>query len=143
MASVNKVILIGNLGKDPEMRYTPNGQAVTRFSIATSERFKDRNGEQQERTTWHNIVVWGRQAEIAKEYLSKGRSVYVEGRIDNRSYDDKDGNKRYISEIIVQRMQFLGSRGDSPGSGFDQTPPSQPDDSFPPEDSAQDDDLPF
>jgi single-strand DNA-binding protein len=143
MASVNKVILIGNLGRDPEMRYTPNGQAVTRFSIATTERFKDRNGEQQERTTWHNIVLWGRQAEIAKEYLSKGRPVYIEGRIDNRSYDDKDGNKRYISEVVVQRMQFLGSKGESTGGRFDQAPPPPPEDEFPTEGSGQDDDLPF
>jgi single-strand DNA-binding protein len=143
MASVNKAILIGNLGRDPEMRYTPNGQAVTKFSIATTERFKDKNGEQQERTTWHNIVAWGRQAEVAKEYLSKGKPVYIEGRIDNRSYDDKDGNKRYISEVIVQKMQFLGSRGESSGGGFDQTPPQPPPDDFPTDDSAQDDDLPF
>ncbi len=143
MASVNKAILIGNLGRDPEMRYTPNGQAVTKFSIATTERFKDKNGEQQERTTWHNIVAWGRQAEVAKEYLSKGRPVYIEGRIDNRSYDDKDGNKRYISEIVVQRMQFLGSKGDTSGGGFDQTPPKSPPDDFPTDESAQDDDLPF
>jgi single-strand DNA-binding protein len=118
MASVNKAILIGNLGRDPEMRYTPNGQAVTKFSIATTEKFKNRDGEQQERTTWHNIVAWGRQAEVANEFLSKGRPVYIEGRIDNRSYDDKDGNKRYISEVIVQRMQFLGSKGDTSGGGF-------------------------
>jgi len=143
MASVNKVILIGNLGRDPEMRYTPGGQAVARFSIATTERFKDRNGEQQERTTWHNIVVWGRQAEIAKEYLSKGRPVYIEGRIDNRSYDDKDGNKRYISEVVAQRMQFLGTRGEATGGGFDQTAPPSPPDDFPTDDSGQDDDLPF
>jgi single-strand DNA-binding protein len=143
MASVNKAILIGNLGRDPEMRYTPNGQAVTKFSIATTEKFKDKNGERQERTTWHNIVAWGRQAEVAKEYLSKGRPVYIEGRIDNRSYDDKDGNKRYISEIIVQRMQFLGSKGDTSGGGFDQTPPQSQSDDFPTGDSAQDDDLPF
>lgn len=143
MASVNKAILIGNLGRDPEMRYTPNGQAVTKFSIATTEKFKDKNGERQERTTWHNIVAWGRQAEVANEFLSKGRPVYIEGRIENRSYDDKDGNKRYISEIIVQRMQFLGSKGESTGGGFDQTPPQAPSDDFPTGESAQDDDLPF
>lgn len=142
MASVNKAILIGNLGRDPELRYTPNGQAVTRFSIATSERFKDRNGEQQERTTWHNIVAWGRQAEVANEYLSKGSPVFIEGRIDNRSYDDKDGNKRYISEVIVQRLQFLGRKGESTG-GFEGQPPPPADDEFPGDSSGQDDDLPF
>jgi single-strand DNA-binding protein len=123
------------------MRYTPSGQAVTRFSIATTERFKDRNGEQQERTTWHNIVLWGRQAEIAKEYLTKGKSVYIEGRIDNRSSDDKDGNKRYISEVVVQRMQFLGRKGDTAGGDYDQTPPPETD--FPTEGAGEDDDLPF
>lgn len=143
MASVNKAILIGNLGRDPEMRYTPNGQAVTKFSIATTEKFKDKNGERQERTTWHNIVAWGRQAEVANEFLSKGKPVYIEGRIENRSYDDKDGNKRYISEVVVQRMQFLGSKGESTGGGFDQTPPQSSPDDFPTGESAQDDDLPF
>ncbi len=142
MASVNKAILIGNLGKDPELRYTPNGQAVTKFSIATSERFKDRNGEQQERTTWHNIVAWGRQAEVANEYLSKGSPVFIEGRIENRSYDDKDGNKRYISEVIVQRLQFLGRKGESSG-GFEGQPSPPADDEFPGDSSGQDDDLPF
>ena len=142
MASVNKAILIGNLGKDPEMRYTPSGQAVTKFSMATTERFKDRNGEQQERTTWHNIVVWGRQAEIAKEYLAKGRSVYIEGRIENRSYDDKDGNKRYISEVVVQRMQFLSRKSDSAGGDFEQQQPP-PESDFPTEGSGENDDLPF
>jgi len=141
MASVNKAILIGNLGRDPEIKYTPSGQAVTNFSIATTERYKDKNGEQQERTTWHNIVAWGRQAEIAKEYLAKGSPVYIEGRIDNRSYEDKDGNKRYISEIVVQRLQLLGRRGES-SSSYDQSPPPPPD-NFPDGGSGDDDDLPF
>jgi single-strand DNA-binding protein len=141
MASVNKAILIGNLGRDPEMRYTPNGTAVTRFSIATTERFRDKSGELQERTTWHNIVAWGRQAEVAKEYLSKGSPVFVEGRIENRSYEDNDGNTRYISEIISQRLQFLGRRDDSTSSGFDQSPPQSAD--FPEAPSGEDDDLPF
>ena len=142
MASVNTAILIGNLGRDPEMRYTPNGTAVTKFSIATSEKFKDKSGELQERTTWHNIVAWGRQAEVANEYLSKGSPVYIEGRIDNRSYDDKDGNKRYISEVVLQRMQFLGRKGDSSTAGFDQTAPAEAD--FPEATtSGEDDDLPF
>ncbi|MFH1891977.1 MAG: single-stranded DNA-binding protein [Candidatus Zixiibacteriota bacterium] len=142
MASVNKVILIGNLGRDPEIKYTPSGQAVTKFSIATTERFKDKNDEQQERTTWHNIVAWGRQAEISKEYLSKGSPVYIEGRIDNRSYEDKEGNKRYISEIVVQRLQLLGRKGESSGSSYDQSTPPPPSD-FPDGGSGDDDDLPF
>ena len=117
MASVNKVILIGNLGRDPELKYLPSGKAVCEFSIATTDRFKDSDGNQQERTEWHNIVLFGRQAEVAKEYLAKGRSVYIEGRIRNRSWDDKDGNKHYKSEVVGDRMQFLGSRGDSGGAG--------------------------
>ena len=88
MASVNKAILIGNLGRDPELRYTPSGKAVASFSIATTEKWRDQNGEMQESTEWHNIVLWGRQAEIAKEYLAKGRPVYIEGRIQTRSYED-------------------------------------------------------
>ena len=116
MASVNKAILIGNLGKDPELRYTPSGQAVASFSLATSERYKDKEGNWQERTDWHNIVVWGRQGETVKEYLKKGRSCYVEGRIQTRSYDDREGNKKWVTEIIASRIQFLGGRGEGGGS---------------------------
>lgn len=117
MASVNKAILIGNLGKDPELRYTPSGQAVASFPLATTERYKDKDGNWQERTDWHNIVVWGRQGETAKEYLSKGRSAYIEGRIQTRSYDDRDGNKKWITEIVASRVQFLGGRGEGSGGG--------------------------
>jgi len=109
--SVNKVILIGNLGRDPEMRYTPSGRPVARFSLATTEVWNDAEGNRQERTEWHNIVVWGKQAESCSQYLAKGRQVFVEGAIRSRSYDDKDGNRRYITEIIGQRVQFLGGRG--------------------------------
>ena len=112
MASVNRVTLIGNLGKDPDLRYTPAGQPVTKFPIATSERWKDKDGQFQQRTDWHNIVAWGRQAEVCKEYLKKGSPVYVEGRIQNRSYDDKDGNRKYITEIIANRIQMLGKKGE-------------------------------
>jgi len=112
--SVNKVILVGNLGKDPELRYTPSGDAVATFSIATSERFKGRDGQQQERTEWHNIVVWRGLAETCGKYLHKGRQVYIEGKIQTRSYDDRDGNKRYITEIVAQTVQFLG-RADEGG----------------------------
>src|SRR5512136_737819 len=123
MASVNKVILIGNLGADPELRYTPSGAAVANFNIATTERWKDKDGQPQERTEWHRIILWSRQAEIAKEYLRKGSSVYIEGRIQNRSYEDKDGIKRYVTEIIGQRMQLLGSRTGAPSEGGGAEPP--------------------
>jgi single-strand DNA-binding protein len=114
--SVNKVILIGNLGKDPEVRFTAGGKAVARFSVATSEQWSDAEGQRQERTEWHNIVVWGKQAESCGQYLQKGRQVYIEGRIQNRSYDDKDGNKKYITEINAQRVQFLGGGGGGRGA---------------------------
>ncbi|NQZ96589.1 MAG: single-stranded DNA-binding protein, partial [Myxococcales bacterium] len=111
MASVNKVILIGNLGKDPELRYTQSGQAVANFNIATTERFGGRDGgEMQERTEWHRIVTWGKTAENCAQYLSKGRSVYIEGRLQTRDWEDKEGNKRYTTEITALRVQFLGGR---------------------------------
>ena len=109
MASVNKVILLGNLGRDPETRYTTGGDAVTNLNIATSEQWKDKNGEKQERTEWHRVVLFGRQAEIAGEYLKKGRSVYIEGRLQTRKYTDKDGVEKYSTEIVADRMQLLGS----------------------------------
>jgi len=114
--SVNKAILVGNLGKDPDLRYTPSGTAVCTFSLATTERFKNKQGEQQDKTEWHNIVVWAGLAEICGKYLTKGKQIYIEGRIQNRSYDDRDGNKRYISEIVVNEMQMLGRAGEQ-GSG--------------------------
>jgi len=139
--SVNKAILIGNLGSDPELKYTPGGQAVANFSLATNERWTGKDGQKNERTTWHNIVAWGKQAELAKEYLRKGRQVYIEGRIDNRSYDKKDGSgKGYISEVVVQTIQFLGSRSDAGGGAAGGSEPSP---SGPPQGSAGDDDLPF
>ena len=116
MASVNKVILLGNLGRDPETRYTTGGDAVTNLNIATSEQWKDKSGEKQERTEWHRVVLFGRQAEIAGEYLKKGRSVYIEGRLQTRKYTDKDGVEKYSTEIVADRMQLLGSR-DGPGGG--------------------------
>ena len=108
---VNKVILVGNLGKDPEVRYTQSGRAVARFSLATSEVWNDAEGNRQERTEWHNIIVWGKQGETCAQYLAKGRQAYVEGSIRSRSYDDKTGQKRYITEIIAQRVRFLGGGG--------------------------------
>lgn len=116
MASVNKVILIGNLGKDPEVRYMPNGAAVANFSIATSRRWKDKHsGERQEETEWHRVVAYERTAEVVGEYLKKGQPVYVEGRIKTRKYNDKEGVTRYSTEIIVEQLTLLGSREDSDG----------------------------
>ena len=142
--SVNKAILIGNLGRDPELRYTPGGKAVATFTLATTERWTNQEGQKNESTTWHNVVAWGRQAEVIKEYLAKGRQVYIEGRIVNRSYDDKEGNKRYISEVVVQSFQFIGNRGGGAGDDRDvsQAPPET---SAPPapDTTDADDDLPF
>ncbi len=104
---MNKVILCGNLGKDPELRFTPNGQATCRLSVATSEKWTDKDGQKQERTEWHNVVVWGKQAEACGQYLAKGRKVIVEGSIRSRQYDDKEGQKRYITEVIAQHVQFV------------------------------------
>lgn len=137
MASVNKAILIGNLGADPELRYTPGGQAVASFSMATTERFKNKDGEQQERTEWHNIVCWSRTAEIANEYLKKGSPVYIEGRIQYRSYEDKDGIKRYRTDIVAQRLQLLGARGQA------ERPAAETSEAPEPQMPADDDDLPF
>lgn len=114
MASVNRVIILGNLGQDPEVRYTPSGAAVCTLSVATTETRTDRDGNRQENTEWHRVVVWNKQAENCAKYLSKGRSVYVEGRLQTRSWDDKNtGQKKYTTEIIAQTVQFIGSARDS------------------------------
>lgn len=117
MASVNKVILIGNLGADPETRYLPSGDAVTNIRIATTENFKDKQGQKQEHTEWHRVSFFGKTAEIAAEYLKKGSPVYVEGRIRTRKWQDKEGQDRYSTEIVAERMQLLGSRGGMGGGG--------------------------
>lgn len=117
MASLNKVMLIGNLGKDPEVRYTTSGQGVASFSIATTEKFKNKSGDMEERTEWHNVVLWGKLAEIAKDYLSKGKTVYIEGRLQTRKWQDKDGRDRYTTEIVGDKMQMLSPKGSSAGSG--------------------------
>jgi single-strand DNA-binding protein len=117
MAGVNKAILIGNLGRDPELRRTPSGTSVASFSLATTERWTGREGDRQDRTEWHNVVAWGKLAELANDYLKKGRTVYVEGRISTRSWDDRDGNKKYRTEIVASTIQFLGSSGSGSGSG--------------------------
>lgn len=129
---VNKVILIGHLGADPDMRYTPSGAGVCELRVATSESWKDKNGQRQERTEWHRVVVWGKTAEICAKYLAKGRQVYIEGRIQTRSYDDKEGQKRYITEVIANDVQFLSSGRDGGGGGGrrgadDGPPPPEPD----------------
>ena len=117
MASVNKVILIGNLGRDPETRYMPDGGAITNVSIATTEAWKDKNGEKQEKTEWHRVAFFGKLAEIAGEYLKKGSQVYVEGRLQTRKWQDKDGQDKYTTEIVANAMQMLGSRQGMGGAG--------------------------
>ncbi|WP_124552363.1 single-stranded DNA-binding protein [Methylophilus methylotrophus] len=118
MASVNKVILMGNLGRDPEVRYMPNGEAVANFSIATTENWKDKSGVRQEKTEWHNIVMYRRLAEIAGEYLKKGRPVYIEGRLQTRKWE-KDGVTRYSTEIVADQMQMLGTGREGGSTAFD------------------------
>ena len=125
MASVNKVILVGNLGRDPELRYTQGGQAVANFTLATNERWRDKDGNNQERTEWHRVVVWGKSAENCAQYLQKGRSVYVEGRLQTREWEDREGHKRTTTEITAQVVQFLGGRGGgAPVGGGPEGPPS-------------------
>src|ERR1700742_615180 len=115
--SVNKVILVGRLGRDPETRYTGGGQAVANFSIATDETYKDKNGERQKRTEWHKIVVWGKQAEIAQQYLKKGSLIFIEGRIQSREWQDKEGQKRTSFEIVATNFRMLGGRADGAAAG--------------------------
>ncbi len=115
--SVNKVILVGRLGRDPETRFTSGGQAVANFSIATDESYKDRNGERQKRTEWHRLVVWGKQAEIVQKYLKKGSEAYFEGRLQTREWQDKEGQKRTTTEIVVTDFRFLGGKGDGMAAG--------------------------
>jgi single-strand DNA-binding protein len=151
MASVNKVILIGNLGADPELRYTNTGTAVANFRIATNEQWTDKNGEKQERVEWHNIVVWSKLGEICGRYLKKGSPVFIEGRLQTRTWEDQSGNKRYTTEIVCQNMQMLGRRGegaDSDGGSWEssraaQVPPGEEMPDIAVGSSASDDDLPF
>ncbi len=121
--SINKVILIGRLGQDPELKYTASGTAVTNFSMATSESWSDKSGQRQERTEWHRIVVWGKLAELCQQYLSKGRQAFIEGALQTRSWEDQNGQKRYTTEIVARNVQFLGGQASaSGGSRTDQTP---------------------
>ncbi len=160
MASVNKVILVGNLGRDPEVRFMPNGDAVCNFSIATTDNWKDKSGMKQERTEWHNIVMYRKLAEIAGEYLKKGRPVYIEGSLQTRKWE-KDGVTRYSTEIIANQMQMLGGRNDNAGggsggmshyemdqskpadNGFSQPQSQKPASSTPPAIDEFEDDIPF
>lgn len=160
MGSVNKVILVGNLGADPELKYTPSNRPVANLNLATNEVFKDKAGQRQERTEWHRIVVWGEQAEHCQKYLKKGRSVYIEGRLQTRSWDDKtSGQKRYTTEIVADRVTFLGGAGEEGGGGGkregggaakggwgDESPSAPPEAGegpAPGPGSANDDDVPF
>ena len=139
--SINKVILIGNVGRDVEMRHTPSGATVARFSIATNEKWKDKSGQLQEHTEWHNITVWGKLAEFCGTYVTKGRQLFVEGSLRTRTYDDDKGNRRYFTEVRAQTIQLLGPKpggeggGGSGGGGFDGPP------DFPPD--GDDSDVPF
>jgi single-strand DNA-binding protein len=146
MGSVNKVILVGNLGRDAELKVTPSGFPVSSFSLATTDRRKDKDGQWTDRTEWHRIKLLGKQAESLQDYLKKGKQIYVEGRLETRSWDDKDGQKRYMTEIIADRIQLLGSRDGGGGGrsrggddydagGFDHGPAPAPE--------APDDDVPF
>ncbi|HET7772322.1 MAG TPA: single-stranded DNA-binding protein [Burkholderiaceae bacterium] len=151
MASVNKVIIVGNLGRDPEVRYTPDGSAITKVSLATTSKYKNKAGEMVEETEWHRVTFFGRLAEIAGEYLKKGRSVYVEGRLKTSKYTDKDGVEKYSTDIIANEMQMLGSRdsGSSEGGddGFQQsakpTQQARPAAKKPASLADMDDDIPF
>ena len=146
---VNKVILIGNLGADPEVKYTPSGAPVVNVNLATNESWTDRSGERQERTEWHRLVIWRKLAEIVGQYLKKGSKIYVEGRLETRSWDDPSGQKRYTTEVVVNDMQMLDSRGDFSESGTPAAPAEQESVSMgggytPPQgDSSEEDDLPF
>ena len=143
--SVNKVILLGNLGRDPEMRYMPNGEAVANFSIATTEQWKDKNGERQSRTEWHNITLYRRLAEIAGQYLKKGAQVYIEGRIQSRKYTGRDGVERTAYEIIASEMKMLGARAGDDGNADVPEPPRRQEPAAAPAKQAEDidDDVPF
>jgi single-strand DNA-binding protein len=146
MASVNKVILIGNLGKDPEIRYTQSGEPIANFSLATNEVWTDKNGERQERTEWHQIVVWGKQGENCGKYLKKGRPVFVEGRLQTRSWEDKQGSKRYTTEIVATEVVLLGQATAQQRSGSasgESTRPSSSTRGAPPSQRQDDDDIPF
>ena len=147
--SVNKAILVGNVGKDPEVRYLEGGASVASFSLATTEVYRNRNGEKVSQTEWHNIVAWRHLADLAEKYITKGRQLYIEGRITNRSWEDKEGNKRYTTEIVANTIQLLGRKGDEPNGDPAQKPetgsmdsPKVEEPKFS-EETTEEDDLPF
>ncbi|HKY34036.1 MAG TPA: single-stranded DNA-binding protein [Candidatus Polarisedimenticolia bacterium] len=142
MASVNKVILVGHLGRDPELRYTPGGSAVANFTLATNDMWTDKAGEKQERTEWHRIVVWGKQAEIAGQYLQKGKQVFIEGSLQTREWNDRDGNKRQTTEVRAQRVIMLG-RGEGRAEAAGQRGAVPDMDQGPEQPPVSDDDIPF
>jgi len=144
MSGVNKVILIGNLGSDPTVRFTPGGQAVANFNIATTERFNNKAGEREERTEWHRIVAWGKLAEICQQYLKKGKQVYIEGRLQTRSWEDQQGQKRQTTEVVASNMQMLGRAGEGGGGGGGDFSSQDYGSAEPaPQGASTDDDLPF
>lgn len=143
MSGVNKVIILGRLGQDPELAYTPSGAAVCNFSVATSESWNDKNtGQKQERTEWHRIVVWGKLAELCNQYLSKGRQAFIEGKLATRSWEDKDNNKRYTTEIVASTVQFVGG-GAQDQSSQDSEPSDGQSYNVSTDDSFASDDIPF
>lgn len=142
MGSVNKVILIGNLGRDPEVRHTPSGAAVTNFSIATNEAWNNRDGQREERTEWHRVVAFGKLAEICGQYLKRGKQVYVEGRLQTRQWEDRDGNKRSTTEVVATNITMLGRPGEGPADSY--APPlDQGRFEDAPAAGSEDDDIPF
>ena len=146
--SVNKVILLGRLGQDPELKYTQGGAPVCKFSMATSENWTDKSGQKQEKTEWHRIVVWGKLAELCNQYLSKGRQVFLEGRIQTNAWDDKDGNKRYTTEILASAVQFIGgpsasTNNASVDNSYNQAPAPAQDYQIASDASFAADDIPF
>lgn len=142
MGSVNKVILIGNLGRDPEIRHTPSGSAVATFSIATNEAWNNREGQREERTEWHRVVAFGKLADICGQYLKKGKQVYIEGKLQTRAWDDRDGNKRYTTEIVASTMTMLGRAGEGPSESY--APPIEEGRyNGGPSSGPEDDDIPF
>jgi single-strand DNA-binding protein len=142
MASFNKIIIVGHLGRDPEVRYTPQGTAVCNFSVATTERRKDKSGEYQDVTTWFNVSLWGNRAETTSQYLSKGKLVYIEGRLTQREYQDRDGNTRTSLDVNASDLQFIGPRGDdAPVAREERSARQAPEDDHP--SPVSDDDIPF
>lgn len=144
MASINKVMIIGNLGKDPEMKYMPSGDAIANLTLATTENWKDKAGEKQEKTEWHRVSMFGRVAEVAGEYLKKGSSVYIEGKLQTRKWQDKEGNDRYTTEIVAHEMKMLGGKPDGNAAG-NSGPKPKPAQRQPGEDDGFDgmEDIPF